>query len=400
MNVSQPYLPHPDGWEYGVQSQVHTPSSYCVKGSIWQLAKAYVSVNDTGYHQLISHWLNTHAVIEPFVIATNRHLSVMHPMHKLLSPHFKDTININALARQHLINADGIIESTFSFEKYALELSSDVYKYWKLTEQGLPQDLLKRGLAVEDPSSPNQLRLLIKDYPYAVDGLAVWSAIKSWVDEYCSIYYPDDRTVKSDTELQAWWKEIRDVGHGDVKDETWWPAMQTYKELAETCTTVIWIASALHAAVNFGQYPYGGYHPNRPTMSRRPMPKPGTNEYEELKQDPDKVLLKTITPPIESILVAAVLEILSKHSSDEVYLGQRDCAKWTSDKRALEAFNRFNQKLIGIEKRIKEMNADPRLKNRTGPANMPYKLLYPNTSDTSRKGTGIVGMGIPNSVSI
>ncbi|KAK1582041.1 hypothetical protein Q3G72_011295 [Acer saccharum] len=37
--------------------------------------KAYVTVNDSGYHQLISHWLNTHAVIEPFMIATNRQLS-------------------------------------------------------------------------------------------------------------------------------------------------------------------------------------------------------------------------------------------------------------------------------------------------------------------------------------
>lgn len=176
--------------------------------------------------------------------------------------------------------------------------------------------------------------------------------------------------------------------------------MQTYKELADTCTTVIWIASALHAAINFGQYPYGGYHPNRPTLSRRPMPKPGTKHYEQLKQEPDKVFLKTITSQYATILVAAVIEMLSRHSSDEIYLGQRDSEEWTSDKRALDAFNQFSQALVEIEKRIKEMNADPLLKNRNGPAKMPYMLLYPNTSDTSRKGTGIIGMGIPNSVSI
>ncbi|KAJ3672963.1 hypothetical protein LUZ60_006337 [Juncus effusus] len=393
-------LPNPDGWACGPVSQVYTPCSYGVEGSMWQLAKAYAAVNDAAQHQLISHWLNTHAAMEPFVIATNRQLSVMHPINKLLNPHFRDTMNINALARQTLINAGGLFESTVFPGKYALEISSDVYKTWKLTDQSLPQDLLNRGLAVEDHSSPHKVRLLIKDYPYAADGLEIWSAIESWVNEYCSIYYPDDETVKTDIELQTWWKEIRDVGHGDLKDEPWWPSMNNFKDLAQTCTTMIWIASALHAAVNFGQYPYAGYHPSRPTISRRPMPQPGTNEYEELKKNPDKVFLRTITSQIHTIVGVSLIEILSRHSSDEVYLGQRDTEEWTSDEKAIDAFNRFSERLIGIERRIREMNADPSLKNRNGPVNIPYMLLYPNTSDRSGKGTGIVGMGIPNSVSI
>ncbi|CAK8544648.1 unnamed protein product [Lathyrus sativus] len=387
-------LPHPDGDQQGAISEVYVPAENGVENSIWQLAKAYVAVNDSGNHQLISHWLHTHAAIEPFIISANRQLSVLHPIHKLLYPHFRDTMNINAIARQILINAGGILEATVFPAKYSMEMSSALYKDWTFSEQALPVDLIKRGMAVEDSSSPHGLRLLIKDYPYAVDGLEIWFAINTWVHDYCSFYYKTDETVKNDVELQSWWKELVEKGHGDKKDEPWWPKMQTVKELIDTCTIIIWIASALHAAVNFGQYPYAGYLPDRPTISRKFMPVKGTEDYEELVANPDKAFLKTITAQLQTLVGISLIEILSRHSSDEVYLGERDGENWTNDAEALEAFEKFGKKLKEIEERIVAMNGDVSLKNRVGQVKVPYTLLYPTGEN------GLSGKGIPNSVSI
>ncbi|XP_022720105.1 probable linoleate 9S-lipoxygenase 5 isoform X1 [Durio zibethinus] len=385
---------HPEGDKFGAASKVYTPAQHGVEGSIWQLAKAYVAVNDGGYHQLISHWLNTHAVIEPFLIATNRQLSVVHPIYKILHPHFRDTMAINALAREILVNADGLLEKTFYPGKYSMEMSSEIYKSWNFLDQALPNDLKKRGIAVGDINSLDDLdRLLIKDYPYAVDGLKIWFAIEKWVRDYCSFYYKRDEMVQQDPELQAWWKELREVGHGDKKHEPWWPKMQTLKELIESCTIIIWIASALHAAVNFGQYAYGGYSPNRPTQSRRFMPEKGTPEYAELEKNFEKAFFKTITSQLNCLTGVTVVEVLSRHATDEVYLGQRE-PDWTTDAEPVAVFKAFHDRLAEIEEEIISMNKDKKLKNRVGPVNVPYTLLFPTGE------VGLSGKGIPNSISI
>lgn len=259
--------------------------------------------------------------------------------------------------------------------------------------------MIFRGMAVPDSSSPHGLKLLIEDYPFAVDGLEIWDAIEIWVREYCNFYYTSDDMVENDSELQLWWKELRNEGHGDLKDRSWWPEMRTKIELIQSCTIIIWVASALHAAVNFGQYPYAGYLPNRPTVSRRFMPEPGTPEYEELESNPDLAFLKTITAQFQTLLGVSLIEVLSRHSTEEVYLGQSDNPEWTLDAEALAAFERFSKRLLEIESNIMKRNKDTRLKNRNGPVKFPYTLLYPNTSDYSREG-GLSGKGIPNSISI
>jgi linoleate 9S-lipoxygenase len=84
------------------------------------------------------------------------------------------------------------------------------------------------------------------------DGLAVWHAIEQCVTEYLAIYYPNDGALQADVELQAWWKEAREVATptSSLKDEPWWPKMRTTAELAKACATIVWIAENISSFTN------------------------------------------------------------------------------------------------------------------------------------------------------
>ena len=130
-----------------------------------------------------------------------------------------------------------------------------------------------RGMAVRDPSSRHGVRLVVEDYPYAADGLELWTAIKEWNTEYVDIYYKNDKAIRTDTELQSWWGEIRNQAHADKRDApAGWPVPSSKRSLVDILTTLQWIASCQHAAVNFGQYDYAGFMPHHPTLTRRLLP--------------------------------------------------------------------------------------------------------------------------------
>jgi hypothetical protein len=83
--------------------------------------------------------------MEPFIIASNRHLSRLHPVFSYVLPLFKNTMMINSVARQILINGGGIVEKTSTPSQYAMEISSKVYgAAWRFDWESLPESLLQR----------------------------------------------------------------------------------------------------------------------------------------------------------------------------------------------------------------------------------------------------------------
>uniref|UniRef100_A0A453J707 Lipoxygenase domain-containing protein n=3 Tax=Aegilops tauschii subsp. strangulata TaxID=200361 RepID=A0A453J707_AEGTS len=394
IELTRPASPAMPQWR-----QVFTPSTDTTKSWLWRMAKSHVRAHDAGHHELVTHWLRTHCAVEPYILAANRQLSEMHPVYQLLRPHFRYTMRINALARSALVNGGGIIESTFSPQRYGMELSSVAYdKLWRFDMEALPADLVRRGMAEEDPTAEHGLRFAIKDYPFANDGLLIWDAIKGWVKAYVSRYYRRDAaSVTGDTELQAFWTEVRTEGHADKKGAPWWPKLDKPETLAHTLTTIIWVAAAHHAAVNFGQYDFGGYFPNRPSIARTKMPVEEPVDaatLEKFLDNPDEALRECFPSQVQATLVMAVLDVLSSHSPDEEYLGGMETAPWGDDTEVRAAYTRFNDQLKAVEGIMDERNKNRMLKNRCGAGIVPYQLMKPFSEP------GVTGKGIPNSTSI
>ncbi|BBN18325.1 protein MpLOX12 [Marchantia polymorpha subsp. ruderalis] len=392
-------LPPPPGQTSAVRRVFTAPNGSGAMGGqkdyLWELAKLHAASVDFGMHELSSHWLRTHAVMEPIVIATNRQLSAMHPINALLYPVCKNTMNINSAARGSLINATGILENIVTPGMYAMEMTSVLYgTSWRFDRQGLPQDLIARGMAVPDSTQPGGVKLVVDDYPFAKDGLDFWEAVYSWVSKSVNLAYASDEAVQQDVELQSWWNEIVNVGHADLKDAPWWPKADSRSSLVDILTTISWIAGPHHAAVNFGQYAYAAFTPNRPPITRRLIPEMNSVQYFELIADPERFMLSSAISETRAVIAMALFELLSTHSTDEEYQGQRLFSNWTCDPLLQSAFSEFSAAMKALEEKINARNTDPSLSNRIGKAQVPYTLLFPSST------SGLTGRGVPYSVSI
>ncbi|KAF7105866.1 hypothetical protein CFC21_106638 [Triticum aestivum] len=264
--------------------------------------------------------------------------------------------------------------------------------------EALPEDLIRRGMTVR--RDDGELELTIEDYPYANDGLLVWDAIKHWALTYVEHYYPCTADIVDDEELQAWWMEVRTKGHADKQDEPWWPELDDHENLAQALATIMWVTSAHHAAVNFGQYPMAGYIPNRPTLTRRNMPtEMGADDMRAFVEAPEKVLLDTFPSQYQAAIVLAILDLLSSHSSDEEYMGTHEEPSWKQDGAIRQAFEEFKERTREIVEQVDNWNSDPDRKNRHGAGMVPYVLLRPSDGDPTDEKM-VMEMGIPNSISI
>ena len=238
----------------------------------WRLAKLHVACADNQYHQWLFHLGFGHLAMEPFAVATHNALPVEHPIAMLLRPHFQDTLGINFLARETLVSDIApFTDRTFSTgTAQALEMFLAAWKKYDFFERAFPAELAARGF---DEAKSDGL----EDYYFREDGFLVWNAIGRYVQAVVEKFYASDAAVSADASLAAWAAECTDPARADIPGFP--KSFTTRALLSRALQTLIWAVSAQHSVVNFSQFEFLSYVPNRPDSLFRAMPE-GTNEIE------------------------------------------------------------------------------------------------------------------------
>ena len=199
----------------------------------------------------------------------------------------------------------------------------------------------------------------LPDYPYRDDGLLVWDAIKTWVSAYLSIYYTSDQQLLEDKDLQNWAQELVSDQGGRLKNfgEDASGAIKTLNYLIDAVSSVIFTASAQHAAVNFPQSELMSYAPAFPLALYSPAPTSSEEQGNFMS------MLPSVDRAQSQIEVVGLLG-----SVYYTQLGQYNKGHF-KDPNVKSSLGQFQNRLRDIEIEISKKNSS-RL--------MPYKFLLPS----------------------
>jgi arachidonate 15-lipoxygenase len=322
-------------------------------GDNWMVAKTIVQMADSNYHELVSHLGRTHLFVEPFVLATKRKLPADHKLRILLDPHFEGTILINYGAHKTLIanggKVDELLASTIEDDRVTTVEGAKIYLH-NFNDVMFPKTLTKQGVRNSDQ---------LPDHPYRDDGLLIWDAIHTWVGAYLSIYYTSDQQLLEDKALQNWAQELVSDQGGRLKNfgEDASGAIKTLNYLIDAVSSVIFTASAQHAAVNFPQSELMSYTPAFPFAIYSPAPTSSEKQENFISMLPS--LDRSQTQIGVTYLLGSVYY---------TQLGQYNKGHF-KDAKVMSYLGEFQNQLRDIEIEISKRNRS-RL--------MPYKFLLPS----------------------
>ncbi|KAM7066877.1 polyunsaturated fatty acid lipoxygenase ALOX12-like [Molossus nigricans] len=321
----------------------------------WLLAKCWVRSSGFQLHELQYHFLHTHLLAEVIAVATMRCLPGLHPVFKLLIPHTRYTMEINRRARVQLVSDGGFFDKITSIGGGGhVQLMRRVLA--QLTYRSLcpPDDLADRGL------------LGIPSALYAQDALRLWEIIARYVEGIIHLFYHEDDVVRGDPELQAWCREITEVGLCQAQDRGFPVSFQSRAQLCHFLTMCIFTCTGQHAAVNKGQFDWYAWVPNAPCSMR--MPPPTTKE--DVTMD---TVMGSLPNFFQSCLQMTATWLLSRPPPDIIPLGHHK-EEYFSGSEPKAVLKQFQRDLDNLESKIVARNEQ---------LDLPYEYLKPSLIENS-----------------
>uniref|UniRef100_A0A3B4V3U7 Hydroperoxide isomerase ALOXE3-like n=1 Tax=Seriola dumerili TaxID=41447 RepID=A0A3B4V3U7_SERDU len=319
----------------------------------WLLAKMFIKNADVVDHEVVHHLMKTHFLAEVYNMATLRCFPVIHPLYKLLIPHFRYTFNINMVGRESIFGTNGILKMVSSLGSEGLtELMRRALSETTYSSLCLPENITARGLK----SIPN--------FYYRDDGLKLWNIINRFVKATVGYYYPSDKTVHKDTELQEWISEIFIHAFLGNKASGFPACFNTVKEVIRFITVVIFTVTAQHAAVNSGQFDYHWVPNGSLLLHKHPPTTKGQSSME--------TILETLPNVGETVSFAAMAWVLSEKYTD-VPLGAYPEERF-DEPAPKQMIKDFQEELSYLSEEITSRNSELKV---------PYTYLNPTEIENS-----------------
>ncbi|XP_071945302.1 polyunsaturated fatty acid 5-lipoxygenase-like [Antedon mediterranea] len=329
----------------------------------WMLAKMWYNNADASYHQSATHLGMTHLLMESVAAATHSCLSPSHPLFRLMAPHFMYIMSINSLALTSLVNEGGWVDLAMSIGRIGMfEIVKRRFKTWRMDIDGnFPKEIESRGLI--DPE-------VLHNYHFRDDGLLLWNEIAVYVNAVVNGRYDTIDKIANDYELQDWHKVLSlpvNDGGCDIKGIPGNGSFTTNEEIAQTITSIIFISSVMHAAVNFGLYDEYAFPPHYPASLNGEPPK---NKNPKTEDD----ILNALPDKKGTLDVMEVTHLLSKKATNG--LGDFE-TEYQFDPVGAEAVKKFRDGLKKVGQLIDERNNG---------RHTEYTFIHPS--------------GVPNAISI
>jgi len=274
----------------------------------WRYAKTCLQVSDWLRHEVTIHLVNTHLMEEALIVAAHRTLPPRHVVFKILEPHWRVTLSVNALARSTLV-PDVIANIVGVTDDQLTAFTNNAYDTFNWKDLYIPNDLAKRGFPIADLDKPKY-----HNYAYARDALRMWNVLRKFVSSILKVYYKGgDAQVAADLDIANLCTEMRVSSGAAVLG---FPSeIKTLDDLTDLVTMCIHIAAPQHSAVNYLQEYYQVFVPNKPSALFAPLPK----SLDELKDFTEQDMLKAlpVNAQREWLLMAQVPYLLSFAATED-----------------------------------------------------------------------------------